>query len=198
MNFDGNILKVGIIGAGRIGQVHAQTIARHLDAVELVCVVDANEEAAEKLASSLDVKGYGRTPEVIFEDPGIDAVLICSPTDTHATLIEAAARAGKHIFCEKPIALNLDRIDEALAVVEREGVKLQIGFNRRFDPTFAEVERKVRACAVGQPQLLRITNEMQLATPWTFCENPPSGGHSEDKYPHWIFSCNLVCYPQQF
>jgi len=158
MNLARNILKVGIIGAGRIGQVHARTIAQHLDGVELACVVDAKEEAAEELARSLGVVRYGQTPDMIFEDPAVDAVLICSPTDTHATLIEAAAGAGKHIFCEKPIALNLDRIDEALAVVEREGVKLQIGFNRRFDPTFAEVERKVRAGAVGEPQLLRITS----------------------------------------
>jgi len=99
----------------------------------------------------------GRYPEDVLRDDEIEAVLVCSPTPSHAEFTEAAARAGKHVFCEKPIALDPDRVRESLKVVERAGVKLQVGFNRRFDPTFARVRQAVVDGEVGDVHLVRIT-----------------------------------------
>jgi len=93
-----------------------------------------------------------------MENPDIEAVVICSSTDTHAQMIEEAAAAGKHIFCEKPIDLDLARIDRALEAVGKAGVKLQVGFNRRFDPNFKRVREMVAAGRIGTPHILRITS----------------------------------------
>jgi len=151
-------LKVGIIGAGRIGRLHAENLVRRGPGVEVVAVADVVEEAARSCAGELGIPlAYG-DPASILEDPGIDAVLICSSTDTHAPLIEQAAEAGKHIFCEKPIALDPDSIDRALAAVERGGVVFQVGFNRRFDPSFAAAREAVAAGRIGRPHLLKITS----------------------------------------
>src|SRR5690606_1766080 len=94
----------------------------------------------------------------IFADPAIDAVMICSSTNTHANLIIEAAQAGKHIFCEKPIDHSLEKIDRALDAVHKAGVKLQIGFNRRFDPNFARVRRSIATGEIGTPHLLHIVS----------------------------------------
>ncbi|HFQ15764.1 MAG TPA: inositol 2-dehydrogenase, partial [Rhodobacteraceae bacterium] len=118
-------LALALLGAGRIGQVHARAIAA-TGGARLVAVADAVPEAAEALA-----RAHGATPrqiDAIANDPQIDAVLICTPTDTHAGLIEQFARAGKAIFCEKPIDLSLARVGACLQVVEAEGVPLMIGF----------------------------------------------------------------------
>ncbi|MCD5408847.1 inositol 2-dehydrogenase [Candidatus Bipolaricaulota bacterium] len=151
-------LKLALIGAGRIGRLHAENLRRRLPDAEVVAVVDVVEEAARKLAAELGIPHAYGDPAPIFEDPKIEAVLICSSTDTHAQFIEQAAQAGKHVFCEKPIALDLERIDRALAAVEQAGVILQVGFNRRFDPSFAEARRLVQSGAIGKPHVLRITS----------------------------------------
>ncbi|HAF70406.1 TPA: inositol 2-dehydrogenase [Candidatus Acetothermia bacterium] len=151
-------LKVGIIGAGRIGRLHAENLVRRLPGAELVAIADVVEEAARICARELGIpRAYG-DPASILKDPEIEAVLICSSTDTHADLIEQAAEAGKHIFCEKPIALDLDSIDRALAAVERAGVVLQVGFNRRFDPSFSAAREAVAAGRIGRPHILKITS----------------------------------------
>jgi myo-inositol 2-dehydrogenase/D-chiro-inositol 1-dehydrogenase len=150
-------LKVGLIGAGRIGRVHAENLVYRIPEADLVAVSDIFVEAAERLAAELGVTAY-QDHRRIFEDERVDAVLICSSTDTHAQFIEDAAEAGKHIFCEKPIALDLGKIDRALAAVEQAGVKLQIGFNRRFDPSFRRVQEIVAAGEIGEPHILRITS----------------------------------------
>ena len=149
---------MALIGAGRIGRLHAENLRRRLPDAEVVAVVDVVEEAARKLAAELGIPHAYGDPAPIFEDPKIEAVLICSSTDTHAQFIEQAAQAGKHVFCEKPIALDLERIDRALAAVEQAGVILQVGFNRRFDPSFAEARRLVQSGAIGKPHVLRITS----------------------------------------
>jgi myo-inositol 2-dehydrogenase/D-chiro-inositol 1-dehydrogenase len=151
-------IRVGLIGAGRIGRVHAQNLAYRIPEADLVAVSDIFEEAAHKLAAELSVPAAYKDHRLILEDDRIDAVLICSSTDTHAQFIEEAAQAGKQIFCEKPIALDLIKIDRALAQVDRAGTKLMIGFNRRFDPNFRRVHEIVAAGEVGQPQILRITS----------------------------------------
>ncbi len=151
-------LNLGLIGAGRIGRAHAQNLAYRMPEANLVAVADVFVDAAQKLAAELGIPAAYPDHRQILDDPNIDAVLICSSTDTHAQVMMDAARAGKHIFCEKPIALDLAKIDEALDVVKQSGVKLQIGFNRRFDPNFRRVQELVAAGSVGDVHLLRITS----------------------------------------
>jgi len=112
-------VKVGLIGAGRIGRVHAENLAYRIPNAELAAVADVIEDAAKKLAGDLQIPATYRDAAPIMADKRIDAVIICSSTDTHAQLIEDAAAARKHIFCEKPIALDLGKIDHALAAVNR-------------------------------------------------------------------------------
>ncbi len=152
------IISVGLIGAGRIGRVHAENLVYRIPEARLVAVADLVVEAAERLAGELGIPAAYQDHRRILEDKAIDAVLICSSTDTHAEFIEEAAKAGKQIFCEKPIALDLGKIDRALLAVEQAGVKLMIGFNRRFDPNFRRVREVVAAGEVGEPHLLRITS----------------------------------------
>ena len=146
-----NKLHIGIIGAGRIGRVHAETLAFRLPESEIVAITDVNREAAVSVASRCGIPEVTESAAEIFANPKIEAVLICSSTNTHADLIVEAAKAGKHIFCEKPIAHNLGQIDRALAAVKTAGVQLQIGFNRRFDANFARVRQAVATAKSASP-----------------------------------------------
>jgi len=136
-------INVGLIGAGRIGQVHAEHLAYRIPEANLLAVSDIFIDAAERLAANFQIPSVYKDHRYIMEDSSIDAVIICSSTDTHAHMIDEAAAAGKHIFCEKPIDHDLDKIDHVLDVVENAGVKLQVGFNRRFDPNFRRVREVV-------------------------------------------------------
>jgi myo-inositol 2-dehydrogenase / D-chiro-inositol 1-dehydrogenase len=151
-------INVGVIGTGRIGRLHAENLMVRIPEANLVAVSDIFVEAAEKVAAELGISAVYQDYRRILDDRGVDAVLICSSTDTHAQIIEESATAGKQIFCEKPIALDLGKIDHALAVVEQAGVKLQIGFNRRFDPNFRRVREAVATGQIGTPHVLRITS----------------------------------------
>ena len=151
-------VNVGLTGAGRIGRLHAEHLAFRIPQAELLVVSDIVPEAAQRCAADFDVPTATQDHRVIMENSAIGAVVICSSTDTHAALIEEAAAAGKHIFCEKPIDFDLARIDRALAAVERAGVKLQIGFNRRFDPNFKRVRDLVAEGAIGEIHIVRITS----------------------------------------
>jgi myo-inositol 2-dehydrogenase/D-chiro-inositol 1-dehydrogenase len=151
-------INVGVIGTGRIGRLHAQNLMYRIPEANLVAVSDIFLDVAEKVAAELGVPAVYQDYRRILEDRSIEAVLICSSTDTHAQIIEEAADAGKQLFCEKPLALDLDRIDRALEAVDRAGVKLQIGFNRRFDPNFKRVQEIVAAGEIGDPHVLRITS----------------------------------------
>jgi myo-inositol 2-dehydrogenase/D-chiro-inositol 1-dehydrogenase len=151
-------VKVGVIGAGRIGRLHARHLATRVPDADLEAIADVDMEAARSTASEFAVPTAVPDYRALLDDPAIQAVVVCSPTDTHAHIVEQAAAAGKHIFCEKPIDLRLDRIDEALAAVERAGVKLQVGFNRRFDPSFRKVREMVAEGKIGSPHMLRITS----------------------------------------
>jgi myo-inositol 2-dehydrogenase/D-chiro-inositol 1-dehydrogenase len=161
-------LRLGVIGAGRIGQIHAQNIAQHLPSAQLVAIADPRLDAAQELAARLRVPRAVADYRALLDDASIAAVAICSSTDTHAPLITAAAQAGKHIFCEKPIARALDEIDQALAAVARAGVKLQVGFNRRFDSSFCRVRELVAAGEIGAPHLLRITSRDPAPPPLAY------------------------------
>lgn len=151
-------VRVGVIGAGRIGRVHAEHLAHRIPNANLVAVSDIAVEAAEKLARELSVPAAYQDYRRIMENQDIEAVVICSSTDTHAGMIKDAAAAGKHVFCEKPIAHDLVEIDQALSSVDRAGVKLQVGFNRRFDANFQRVKEIVQSGKIGEPQILRITS----------------------------------------
>lgn len=153
-----NNVRVGVIGAGRIGKIHAHNLATAIAGAQVVAIADPLVDAAQALAQQLAVSQVTEDHRKILENPDIDAVVICSSTNTHAQMIIEAARAGKQIFCEKPIAYDLKKIDEALDVVKECGVLLQIGFNRRFDPNFKKVHEMVAAGKIGSPQILRITS----------------------------------------
>jgi predicted dehydrogenase len=164
-------LRVGVLGAGRIGRVHAENLAYRVRGASVAAIADVMKDTADKLGADLHVAAVYSDPAAIFADKSIDAVAICTSTDTHASLIEQAAAAGKHIFCEKPIALNLATIDRALAAVDKAGVKLQIGFNRRFDPSFKRLREMVAAGEIGQPHILHIISRDPAPPPirtWRF------------------------------
>jgi myo-inositol 2-dehydrogenase/D-chiro-inositol 1-dehydrogenase len=151
-------LNLAIIGAGRIGQVHAESLTRRLAAANLLAVSDINLVAAQTCAEKFQIPHATSDYRYLLDNPAIEAVLICSSTATHAPLIIEAAQAGKHIFCEKPIALELPAIDQALDAVASAGVKLQIGFNRRFDSNFRHLRQVVAQGGIGDPHLVRITS----------------------------------------
>jgi len=167
-------VRVGIIGAGRIGRVHGGALAYRLPEAVPVAVMDANMEAARALAEACGIPHVAESAEEMFAAEDIEAVLICSPTGTHADMIERAARAGKHIFCEKPIDHKLERIDRALEAVTKAGVKLQVGFNRRFDANFARVRRAVESGEIGAPHLLHIVSRDPAPPPIAYIAG--SGG----------------------
>jgi myo-inositol 2-dehydrogenase/D-chiro-inositol 1-dehydrogenase len=160
-------LRVGIIGAGRIGRVHAQTVSSSSGAVA-AAITDIDRSAAEEVARVCGVERVTETSEQIFNSPDIDAVLICSATNTHSRFVIQAATAGKHIFCEKPVDYDLSQIDSALAAVKRAGVKLQVGFNRRFDPNFARARKAVETGEIGTPHLLHIISRDPAPPPISY------------------------------
>ncbi|MDZ5700017.1 inositol 2-dehydrogenase [Chelativorans sp. M5D2P16] len=172
-------VKFGLLGAGRIGKVHAKAISANADA-ELVAVADAFADAANAIASA-----YGcavRTVEETEKADDIDAVVICTPTDTHADLIERFARAGKAIFCEKPIDLDLARVKSCLKVVEEMGATLMVGFNRRFDPHFAAVRAAIDEGRIGTVEMVQITSRDPGPPPAGYIKS--SGGILRDMTIH--------------
>ena len=169
-----NDLRFGVIGAGRIGKIHAENLATRIPEVVVAGIADVNVRAAQELADRLHVTAAEEDYHTLLADPTIDAVAICSSTDTHAKIVVEAAEAGKHIFCEKPIDLRLEKIDAALEAVEKAGVKLQIGFNRRFDPNFRKVRAMVAEGKIGTPHIIRITSRDPAPPPLSYIK--VSGG----------------------
>ncbi len=152
-------LTVGLIGAGRIGRVHAQGITGSIPGATIKAVADVRMDSGiEQWAKSIGIMNTYSDYRKIIDDPDIDAVIICSSTDTHALFTREAALQGKHVFCEKPIDTDVNRIKETLKVVEKAGVKFQIGFNRRFDHNFKAVRDAVAAGKIGDPHIIRITS----------------------------------------
>lgn len=167
-------IRIGIIGAGRIGKVHAQTLAFRVPNAALLAIADVNADAARELAQQYQIPQVLRDSAQILKDPVIDAVVICSPTETHADLVISAARAGKHIFCEKPIDHSLSRIDQALDEVKKSGVKFQVGFNRRFDSNFARARDAVMRGEIGTLHLMHIVSRDPAPPPISYIR--ASGG----------------------
>jgi myo-inositol 2-dehydrogenase/D-chiro-inositol 1-dehydrogenase len=172
-------LRFGLLGAGRIGKVHAKAITANPKA-QLVAVADALPQAATDLSGQ-----YGcevRSIEQILDAADIDAVVICTPTDTHAELIEQFARAGKAIFCEKPIDLSIERVKQCLKVVDAEGATLMVGFNRRFDPHFMAVHDAVTGGQIGAVEMITIVSRDPGAPPAEYVKR--SGGIFRDMTIH--------------
>jgi myo-inositol 2-dehydrogenase/D-chiro-inositol 1-dehydrogenase len=173
---------VGLIGAGRIGSFHGETIARRLVDADLVAIADPAPGAADKLAGVLDVPHATTDVAALLADPAVDAVMIATPARFHAGTIEQAAAAGKHIFAEKPAGLTIAELDSAIAAAKAAGVVLQIGFNRRWDQSFAEGKAAIEAGKIGTPQLLR-----------SLTRDPGPWGGDPARVPQWtIFYETLI------
>ncbi|MDR1535260.1 MAG: inositol 2-dehydrogenase [Planctomycetota bacterium] len=153
-----DIIRIGVIGAGRIGKLHARTLSALVPGVKVTAISDLVPEAAGAVAAECGIGRVAADHRDILADRDIDAVAICSSTDTHAGLIEEAAAAGKHIFCEKPIALDLERIDRALKAVADRRVLLMVGFNRRYDAGNARLREAVASGRIGAPELCLISS----------------------------------------
>lgn len=149
-------VNIAVIGTGRMGSVHVANLVRHIPQANLSAICDIRLEVAQAVADELGIQRVVRDYHELLADPSIGAVLIATNTPTHPMIIKDAAVAGKHIFCEKPLALDLNQIDEALQVVENAGVKLQVGFNRRFDKSFQRVHQIVTSGEIGRPCILHI------------------------------------------
>jgi myo-inositol 2-dehydrogenase/D-chiro-inositol 1-dehydrogenase len=172
-------LGFAILGAGRIGQTHAKAIAGTAGA-RLVAISDPFAAAAQKVADA-----YGcdiRSIEEIVSSSDVDAVAICTPTDTHADLIEQFAIAGKKVFCEKPVDLSAERVKKALATVEAEGATLMVGFNRRFDPDFMAAKAAIDNGQIGDVEMVTITSRDPGAPPAEYIK--VSGGIFRDMTIH--------------
>lgn len=151
-------VNLAVIGTGRMGSVHVRNIVRQIPEANLVAVCDIRLEVAQAVADECGIPCVVKDYHELLTDKTIEAVLISTSTPTHAFIMKDVARAGKHIFCEKPLALDLKEIDEALAEVQKAGIKLQVGFNRRFDKSFQKVHDIVASGEIGRPCILRITN----------------------------------------
>ena len=173
------MLKFGVLGAGRIGKVHARTIAASGKA-RVAYIADAMPEAAAALAGEVGAKVA--SVEDIIKASDVDAVLIATPTPFHAEQIEAASNAGKAILCEKPVSLSVARIEDCLKTVEKNKTTLMIGFNRRFDPNFASLEKRIRAGAVGNVEMATIISRDPAPPPAEYVKS--SGGIFRDMMIH--------------
>ncbi|HML38607.1 MAG TPA: inositol 2-dehydrogenase [Bacillota bacterium] len=152
-------VNIGLIGAGRIGRLHGDNLAHSVPEARLVSVADVNlTEDMKSWASGLGIKKITDDPLSVINDKEIDAVFICSSTDSHAEMIIAAAKAGKHIFCEKPIHTDVSIVKKALEEVEKAGVKLQVGFVRRFDHNHKKVRDTVASGRLGKPHIVKVTS----------------------------------------
>lgn len=158
-------VRIGVIGTGRIGASHATLLRREVPGARLVAVADARPEAARALAGRLGVRAPD-SPAALMADDEVEAVVVTASSVAHAELVVAAARAGKAVFCEKPMGMTLEEVDAGVAATQAAGVPLQVGFNRRFSPDFAGAHRLVSEGAIGTPQLMRsLTRDPGLSDP---------------------------------
>ncbi len=151
-------LNIGIIGAGRIGKVHMQSITYNVPGARVLGITDVFKDGLQELADKYGIEKVYEDYREMLADKDIDAVLVCSSTDTHADISIEAAEAGKHVFCEKPVDLTPEKVKAVIEAVEKAGVKLQVGFNRRFDHNFAHVRSLINDGKVGNLELIKITS----------------------------------------
>lgn len=162
-------VNIGVIGTGRIGRLHTENLVRAVPDAKVAAVADVMMDAdMEKWARGLGIENIYDDPAGILSDRNIDAVFICSSTNTHAGLIIGAAKAGKHIFCEKPIDYDLKKIRQALEAVKQAGVKLQVGFVRRFDHNHKKVRDTVASGKLGRPHVVKVTSRDPAPQPFEY------------------------------
>jgi len=160
---------LGIIGAGRIGKLHAENLKYFVPQARIKAIADVNlTPQIESWAKGLGVPVVSKDPKVILEDKEIQAVFICSSTDTHADFAVAAAKAGKHVFCEKPVDTTVPKVVAAIEAVKKAGVKLQVGFNRRFDHNFARIHELVKSGSVGSVHIVKISSRDPAPPPVSY------------------------------
>lgn len=168
-------LRIGLIGLGRIGKIHYNNIKQQIPEAEVMMVADAHGDYSQYDVLSGD-------PSALIAHPDIDAVIICSPTDTHADYVDQCAKVGKHVFCEKPLDLSLERIKKTLDVVNQYGIELMLGFNRRFDPNFLKIKALVDEGNIGNPHVVKITSRDPAPPPRDYLKS--SGGMFMDMTIH--------------
>ncbi|HEU0116033.1 MAG TPA: inositol 2-dehydrogenase [Thermomicrobiales bacterium] len=175
-------VRIGLIGVGRIGQLHAAALASDVPNAALVAVADVAADAARATAAAHRVPRWTTDAASLIVDPAIDAIVIASSTDTHAPLTIAAAHAGKAVFCEKPIALDLETTDAALAAVRDAGIRFQIGFQRRFDAGYRKAKELIESGALGRIEMIRDAMRDPAPAPRAYLER--SGGLYRDMTIH--------------
>jgi inositol 2-dehydrogenase len=169
-------IRIGLIGAGRMGKVFAHTLAFTVSEVELLAVADIDPQTSQEVAARYGAKYHYTDYHELLQRDDLDAVVVVTPTNTHAEVIQAAAASGKHIFSEKPLAQSLDLCDQAIAAVEKAGVKLQLGFMRRFDPAYVMAKQKIDEGVIGKPVMFRSTGRDPRRTSLEFARRENSGG----------------------
>jgi len=167
-------LRVGVIGLGRMGLIHSQSLIKHINKAKLVACSDIDIERASKCAKEWGISKVTSDPLEVLADPDVDAVVISTPTSTHAELIYQAAVHGKHVFCEKPLATTLNEVNNILKIVAQSEIKLMVGFQRRFDPNFQYAYETIKSERVGKIWLLRITSRDPVPPPLEYIQT--SGG----------------------
>lgn len=166
-------MKIGVVGLGRVGKIHLSNLVQHFPETEVVVVSDPMAEAHD-FAKKLGVSNVVFNAQEVLTNEQVEAVIVCSPTPFHIPHVKLAAQHGKHVFCEKPLDVDLASILEAQKIVEANGVQLMVGFNRRFDDNFAKVREMVASGKIGEPHMLRITSRDPAPPPLDYIK--VSGG----------------------
>ena len=168
--------RIGLIGAGRMGKVYAHTLAFSIAEADLCAVADPNEQNACETASRFGIKSCFSDYRRLLEQKDIEAVVIASSTYTHVEIVKAAAAAGKQIFCEKPLAMTLQGCDEAIDAARQAGVRLMVGFMRRFDPPYRMAKQKIEEGVIGEPVMFKGVGRDPRRTSLEFARRENSGG----------------------
>ena len=189
-------IRVCLIGGGRVAKVHANSLVRHVPHAELTTIVDTNPDVLNKTADQFGIEQRYENLEDALSDASFDAVVITTPTFVHKVMAVSAAKAGKHIFLEKPMALDLEECDEIIDAVNENGVLLQMGFMRRFDPEFEAAAGRIEAGEIGRPMMIKsLTHGPGLPPPWA-CDLKTSNGNLAEVNSHdwdstrWLMDSN--------
>jgi inositol 2-dehydrogenase len=191
-------LGVGVLGVGRLGRRHAENLKHRIPDAHLVAVADSDPAAALQVAKDLELEHSYPTVDGLLEQEDVQAIVIATPSNSHSDAILAAARSGKHVFCEKPIALTLEAADAALAAVRKAGVQFQLGFMRRFDPAYASAKQRVDGGDIGDPVIFKSVGRDKQLPPPRFLEGGVNGTIFSDAAIHdfdlarWMMNDEIV------
>lgn len=183
-------LRIGVLGVGRIGKIHAENLVTRIPGAELSVLADVFPDELKRVAVRLNISDTAADYKQVIKRQDVDAVVVCTPTNTHYQIILEAAAAGKHVFCEKPVELAIEKIKSINDTVEKCGVQLMVGFNRRFDPNFSKVLQMVNDGRVGKPRILRITSRDPAPPPEDYLLG--SGGLFLDMTIHDFDMCRYL------